>query len=72
MMKPHLLELHHMWLHYITWWFPFLVKLKDLVAVKFSVAGSSLRPAEEQAWVNFSDFLDECDGKLKIVDYFCL
>lgn len=41
--------------------FPSLAELKDLVVVNFSVEGSSLRRAEEQAWVNFADFLDECE-----------
>lgn len=54
MLKLHLLELHHMQLCYLV--VSFLVKLKDLIVVKFSVAGSSLRPAEEQAWVNFLTF----------------
>jgi len=46
--------------------FPSLAELKDLVVVNFSVEGSSLRRAEEQAWVNFADFLDECEGKENI------
>ena len=37
--------------------------LKDMVTVKYSVGGSSLKVAEEQAWVHFGDFLDECEGK---------
>ena len=26
--------------------------------------GSSERPLQEQAWIHFCDFLDECEGKL--------
>ena len=37
--------------------------LKTLVNVEFSDEGSNMRKKEEQAWVHFVDFLDECDGK---------
>ena len=35
---------------------------KDLVVVKYSEQGSSIYPFEQQAWVHFIDFLDECAG----------
>ena len=35
---------------------------KDLVVVKYSEQGSSFYPFEQQAWVHFIDFLDECAG----------
>ena len=37
-------------------------KLKSLVHVQFSEEGSNVRKMEEQAWINFLDFLDECEG----------
>ena len=36
--------------------------LKELFRITFSEEGSLLRPSEEQAWVHFGDFLDECEG----------
>lgn len=36
--------------------------LKDFFVVEYSPKGSHWRPAEEQAWLHFSDFLDECEG----------
>ncbi len=38
------------------------VQLKQLLKVTFSVVGCSKRPKEEQAWIFFGDFLDECEG----------
>ena len=38
--------------------------LKALVETEFSEEGSNQRYAEEQAWINFVDFLDECEGKI--------
>ena len=34
----------------------------DLFNIEYSLTGSWLRPAEEQAYIIFVDFLDECDG----------
>ena len=31
---------------------------------KYSESGSKYRSAEEQTWINFVDFLDECEGNL--------
>ena len=31
---------------------------------EYSAAGSNQRAAEEQSWVYFGDFLDECEGKI--------
>lgn len=36
--------------------------LKSLLHVLFAVKGSDLRREEEQAYVHFVDFLDECSG----------
>ena len=33
-----------------------------MVRVVFSETGHSRRPREEQAWIYFVDFLDECEG----------
>ena len=30
--------------------------------MKFSEEGHNMRSKEEQAWVHFGDFLDECEG----------
>ena len=37
-------------------------EFKDLLVVNFSDRGSSFYHLEQQAWVHFIDFLDECDG----------
>lgn len=37
-------------------------RLKEILNVQFSVVGSNCRRMEEQAWVNFIDFLDDCEG----------
>ena len=34
----------------------------DLFNIEYSLTGSWLRQAEEQAYIFFVDFLDECDG----------
>lgn len=34
-----------------------------MFVVKLSDRGSNLRGKEEQSWVHFCDFLDECEGK---------
>lgn len=39
------------------------VSLKNMFLVKLSDRGSNLRGKEEQSWVHFCDFLDECEGK---------
>lgn len=36
-------------------------------SVVYSESGSNYRSAEEQTWINFVDFLDECEGNL--IDY---
>lgn len=36
--------------------------LKNALNFKFSEEGSNKLPDEKQAYVNFVDFLDECDG----------
>ncbi len=36
--------------------------LKNLFSVKYSDKGSVYRPAEEQTYINYVDFLDECEG----------
>lgn len=41
----------------------FLDDVKDLFKVLYSEDGSSERPLQEQAWIHFCDFLDECEGK---------
>ena len=41
----------------------FLESIKELVVVNFSQKGSVLRPLEEQAYIYFTDFLDECVGE---------
>ena len=38
--------------------------LKGLLQVQFSDVGSNKRQIEEQAWIYFCDFLDECEGKM--------
>ena len=44
--------------------------LKDLLTVEYSAAGSNQRAAEEQSWVHFGDFLDECEGKIDFLIFF--
>ena len=36
--------------------------MKELIVIEYSEKGSSRRGSEEQAWVHFVDFLDECEG----------
>ena len=36
--------------------------IKEMLTVRYSVKGSILRPAEEQTYIFFVDFLDECYG----------
>ena len=36
--------------------------LKDLFRVTYSEEGCIKRPLEEQTWIHFCDFLDECEG----------
>ena len=36
--------------------------LKTLFHIEFGFEGSNDRAKEEQTWVYFGDFLDECDG----------
>ena len=33
-----------------------------LKCIMYSEKGSKYRNAEEQTWINFVDFLDECEG----------
>ena len=40
----------------------FSEELKSLFFVRYSEEGHNRRPAELQAWVNFCDFLDGCEG----------
>ena len=35
---------------------------KHMVAVRYSEQGSNFYPLEQQAWVHFVDFKDECAG----------
>ena len=36
--------------------------LRDLVTVDYSAKSSRTYALEQQAWINFIDFLDECEG----------
>ena len=36
--------------------------LKGIFTVVYSPLGTNTKSAEEQAWVHFGDFLDECEG----------
>ena len=38
------------------------VYLKSVLTFQFSDEGSNQVPAEKQAYINFVDFLDECEG----------
>ena len=42
--------------------------MKNLFSVKYSDKGSEYRPAEEQTYINYVDFLDECEG-IGVLDY---
>ena len=49
---------------YIVIYFHFLEALKSVFkTVTYSESGSKHRRGEEQAWINFVDFLDDCEGK---------
>lgn len=37
--------------------------LKAILTKEYSEKGSRYRPAEEQAYIYFVDFLDECEGE---------
>ena len=37
---------------------------KSLLQTEFSEEGSNQHRVEEQAWINFVDFLDECEGEM--------
>lgn len=37
--------------------------LKNMFITEYSDVGSNHRTLEEQAWIHFMDFLDECEGK---------
>ena len=37
--------------------------LRDLVTVQYSAKGSHTYTMEQQAWINFIDFLDACEGE---------
>ena len=37
-------------------------ELKTLVEIEFSEEGSNLRRVEEQTWIHFVNFLDQCEG----------
>lgn len=39
--------------------------IKELLHVRFEAEGSNARQEEIQTWVNFGDFLDECEGIVK-------
>ncbi len=43
--------------------------LKELFKVSFSEEGCIAREKEEQAWIHFGDFLDECEGK-KLTEFY--
>lgn len=36
--------------------------LKDLFKITYSEEGRIRRPLEEQAWIHFCAFLDDCEG----------
>ena len=40
----------------------FVARLKSMLKVLFCAVGTLRRPEEEQTWVFFGDFLDECEG----------
>ena len=39
-----------------------LESLKGLLSVDYEVVGTANRASEEQTWIHFVDFLDECEG----------
>jgi len=39
-----------------------LESLKGLLSVDYEVVGAANRASEEQTWIHFADFLDECEG----------
>ena len=48
----------------------FLESIKELIRVKYSEKGSCFRRKEEQAYIFFVDFLDECIGEFLLCDVF--
>lgn len=40
----------------------FLDEVKHLFTVQFSEVGTNARQLEEQTWIHFTDFIDECQG----------
>ena len=40
----------------------FTENLKDLFTVRYSEEGCNRRQVEEQTWIHFCDFLDDCEG----------
>ena len=41
-------------------------RMKSLFKAKFSEKGSNVRAMEEQTYVFFVDFMDECEGMIMI------
>ena len=48
----------------------YIESLKKLFSIKYHEKGSMYRPAEEQTYINYVDFLDECEGTG--VHYICV
>ena len=48
--------------YYVQIYFRVVGALKTMLNVKFSEKGSNKRKEEEQAYVHFNDFMDECEG----------
>ena len=47
----------------------FTDKLKGIFKINFSEKGSNKRSFEEQAYIYFIDFIDECEGTLHVHIY---
>ena len=47
-------------MHIDMYFFFFIESLKKLFSIKYHEKGSMYRPAEEQTYINYVDFLDEC------------
>ena len=57
------------WRYYTTLLSLYTETLKRAFVVKYSEKGSIYRPVEEQTYVNYVDFLDECEGNIILLMY---
>ncbi len=56
-------------MNYILFVYHFLRLFKSMIRVQFSEKGSNMRAKEEQTYIYFVDFVDECQGWSVLISF---